>query len=114
MKAREFQGVRNAVGERAILAGVEWKSRRAAGRSNSHDNAEESLEELRELAASAGASVVDSVFQTREAPEAATLIGAGKVGELAAMAASTRAAVVIFDHDLTPTQQRNQEDKLAV
>lgn len=114
MKATELQGVRNALGERAILAGVEWKSRRGAGRSNSHDNAEESLEELRELAASAGASVVDTVFQTREAPEAATLIGAGKVGELSALAASTRAGVVIFDHDLTPTQQRNLEDKLGV
>jgi GTPase len=98
--------------ERAILAGVEWKRRRPGRNSpssstNLHDEAEESLEELGELAASAGAVVVDRAFQTRDGPEAATLIGAGKVRELAALAASTRADVVLFDHDLTPTQQRN-------
>ncbi len=107
-----------SVAERAILAGVEWKRR--PGRNsrsapfNPHDEAEESLEELAELAASAGAIVVDRVFQTRDAPEAATLIGAGKVRELAELAASRRAGVVLFDHDLTPTQQRNLEDQLGV
>jgi GTP-binding protein HflX len=47
--------------------------------------------------------------QARTAPEAATLIGQGKVEELAAAVQSMRADVVIFDHDLTPTQQRNLE-----
>jgi len=111
----ELQGA----AERAILAGVEWKRRRPGRNSptsaaNPHDEAEESLEELGELAASAGAVVVDRVFQTRDAPEAATLIGAGKVRELAALVASTRADVVLFDHDLSPTQQRNLEDQLGV
>ncbi len=99
--------------ERAILAGVEWKSRRAAPQSNPRVDAEESLEELRELAESAGASVVDSVLQIRDAPEAATLVGSGKVRELAALAASTEADLVLFDHDLTPTQQRNLERDLG-
>src|SRR5258708_18049753 len=72
------------------------------------------MEELGELAASAGTVVVDRVFQTRDGPEAATLIGAGKVRELAALAASMRADVVLFDHDLTPTQQRNLEDQLGI
>ena len=70
---------------------------------------EESLEELAELAASAGAEIVGRVMQTRPGPEAATLIGQGKVEELRAQVLSDRADVLIFDHDLTPTQQRNLE-----
>jgi len=70
---------------------------------------EESLEELAELAASAGAEVVGRAMQTRPGPEAATLIGQGKVEELRAQVLSDRADVLIFDHDLTPTQQRNLE-----
>jgi len=96
--------------ERAILAGVEWKSRRG---SSPRLDAEESLEELRELAESAGATVVDTVLQIRDAPEAATLVGSGKVRELAALAASTNAGLVLFDHDLSPTQQRNLEKELG-
>lgn len=74
--------------------------------------AEESLEELAELAASAGAAVVERVIQARDAPEAATLIGRGKVEELRAAAKSRAADMVIFDRDLTPTQQRNLEKAL--
>ena len=70
---------------------------------------EESLDELAELARTAGAQIVDRVIQARNAPEAATLIGQGKVEELAISVKSTGADVVIFDHDLTPTQQRNLE-----
>jgi len=70
---------------------------------------EESLEELAELAASVGAEIVGRVMQTRPGPEAATLIGQGKVEELRAQVLSDRADVLIFDHDLTPTQQRNLE-----
>ena len=77
-------------------------------------DAEESLEELRELAESAGATVVDSVLQIRDAPEAATLVGAGKVRELAALAASDRADLILFNNELTPTQQRNLENELSV
>jgi len=116
LRVSAVQSSRSGAGERAILAGVEWKSRRAAKKtaSSSPQNAEESLEELCDLAVSAGAFVVDRVFQTREAPEAATLIGTGKVQELAAAIASGRADMVVFDHDLTATQQRNLEDKLGV
>jgi GTP-binding protein HflX len=49
------------------------------------------------------------VYQTRPAPDAATLIGHGKVEEIAAAVRSGGADVVIFDHDLSPTQQRNLE-----
>ncbi len=118
MSLAELQSTGSGAQERAILVGVEWKRRRKPRNANStakppHDS-EESLDELGELAESAGAVVVDRAFQTRETPEAATLIGAGKMRELAALAASTRADVVIFDHDLTPTQQRNLEDELKV
>ena len=51
-------------------------------------------------------------MQTRPAPEAATLIGQGKVEELAAAVVSGAADVVIFDQDLSPTQQRNLEKAL--
>ena len=58
--------------------------------------------------------MVDRVIQSREKIEVATLIGSGKVRELAASIASHGADVVIFDHDLTPTQQRNLEKELEV
>jgi GTPase len=93
--------------ERAILVGLEWKSR--SGGRMSLQAAEESLEELAELATSAGAEIVETMTQARQAPEAATLIGQGKVEELSAAVLSDGADVVIFDHDLTPTQQRNLE-----
>jgi GTP-binding protein HflX len=69
---------------------------------------------LAELATSAGALVVERAMQTRAAPEAATLIGRGKVAELAAAVKSGEAGVVIFDQDLSPTQQRNLEKALAI
>jgi len=94
--------------ERAILVGLEWKGRGESARRGAAD-AEESLDELAELAASAGAEIVDRLVQSREAPQAATLIGPGKVEELVAAVASRDADLVIFDHDLTPTQQRNLE-----
>ena len=102
--------------ERAILVGVDWKRRRPGKRFNPGTDldAQESLDELCELAESAGAGVLDRVFQVRDAPEAGTLVGAGKVRELAAMAGSTGADMVLFDHDLTPTQQRNLEDQIGV
>ena len=90
------------------MVGVEWKSRSAAHRGTAV-GMEESLEELAELATSAGAEIVDRVMQARAGPEAATLIGQGKVEELCAQVKSDAADVLIFDHDLTPTQQRNLE-----
>jgi len=113
---REPQSAPSVTRERAILVGVEWK-RRSANKypqSNSDFDAEESLDELGELAESAGAAVVDRAFQMREAAEAATLIGTGKVQELVAMAGATHADMVLFDHELSPTQQRNLEDQIGV
>lgn len=75
--------------------------------------AEESLTELRELTASAGAEVITEFLQKREKPDPATLIGPGKLQEIAAVCASAQADLVIFDHELTPSQQRNVENELS-
>ena len=103
--------------ERAILAGLEVTGRAGRRFTNASDkldySAEESLEELSVLADSAGARVVDRVLQSRERPEAATLIGSGKLKELSQRVEGEEADVVIFDHDLTPTQQRNLERTLG-
>lgn len=76
------------------------------------EGADESFAEFRELAKGAGASIAAEVFQRRSRLDPATLIGAGKVEEIAGIAASCRAGVVLFDHDLTPTQLRNLERAL--
>jgi GTP-binding protein HflX len=75
-------------------------------------DAEESLAEFRELVTSAGGVVVAELLQRRARPDPATLIGSGKVEEIAGVAASTEADLVLFDHDLTPTQLRNLEAAL--
>ena len=72
-------------------------------------SAEESLDELRALARSAGATIVGEMMQKRDRPDPATLIGKGKLEEITAAVASTEADILLFDHDLTPTQQRNIE-----
>lgn len=74
--------------------------------------AEESLAELRELAGSAGANVVGEFIQRRDRPDPATLIGRGKLEEIAATAKSAHTDLVIFDHELSPSQQRNVEREL--
>jgi GTPase len=73
---------------------------------------EESLAEFRELLISAGGQVAAEVLQRRPKPDPATLIGSGKVEEIAGIAASTNADLVLFDHDLSPTQLRNLEATL--
>ncbi len=72
-------------------------------------NAEESLAEFRELVAGAGGESAAEVMQRRPRPDPATLVGQGKVEEIAAVAASTQADLVLFDRDLSPTQLRNLE-----
>ena len=86
----------------------------AATRSNGKPSipefdADESLAELRTLTESAGAQIVGEILQRRDRPDPATLIGAGKLEEIAGAAASVNADVLLFDHDLSPSQQRNIE-----
>jgi GTP-binding protein HflX len=72
-------------------------------------SSEESLDELRSLASSAGAQIAGEFTQRRDRPDPATLIGKGKLEEIAGAAASVSADVILFDHDLSPSQQRNIE-----
>jgi GTP-binding protein HflX len=83
---------------------------RPAPRSDSVE--EDTTAELKELAQSAGAIVVGLLVQRRPKPDSATLLGAGKVEELAGAAASAGATIILVDHDLSPTQLRNLEDAL--
>jgi len=75
-------------------------------------NTEESLAEFRELVTGAGAQVAAEIVQRRPRPDPATLVGSGKVEEIAGVAASAEADLVLFDYDLTPTQLRNLEAAL--
>jgi len=72
-------------------------------------SSEESLDELRTLATSAGAEIAGEFTQRRDRPDPATLIGKGKLEEIAGASASVSADVILFDHDLSPSQQRNIE-----
>lgn len=69
----------------------------------------ESLQELRQLVASAGIEVRDTVEGRRAKPDARYFLGSGKAEELATSVKANEAAVAIFNHDLTPSQQRNLE-----
>ena len=71
--------------------------------------AQESLAELRTLALSAGAEIAGQFLQHRDKPDPATLIGKGKLEEIKGAAASVAADLIVFDHDLSPSQQRNIE-----
>jgi GTP-binding protein HflX len=93
--------------EKAFLAG--WESTRRDGVPVGIADAEDSLRELKELTASAGARVVGTALQRSSDPDPATLLGRGKVHEVRTEAHAAGADLVIFDHDLTPTQLRNLE-----
>ena len=109
--------------EIAILAGLHLTGRKAALRSVPQNpaqsvappiSARDSLEELVSLTATAGARVAETQIQSRPQADAATLIGSGKVEELKALVNLHDATTVIFDRELTPTQQRNLERILDV
>ena len=99
--------------EIALLVGLKVSGRKARSAA-SLISAEESLEELAVLAVTAGATVADRSIQTLPRANAATLIGSGKVDDLKTQVHFHDASVVIFDQELTPTQQRNLEKALDV
>ena len=72
------------------------------------------FDEFRELVRSAGAEIAAEIFQRRPKQDPATLVGQGKVQEISAVAESAGASVILFDHNLSPTQLRNLEDALPV
>ena len=93
---------RTARTERVFLVGVELKSGLASA-------TREALDELAELAATAGGEVIGEGIQKLETPNAATYIGKGKADEFAAFCRSNDVDTVVFDDELSPAQSRNLE-----
>ena len=87
--------------ERAVLAALQMRD---AGHAS-----DEPFAELRSLAETAGARVVGEIIQKRQKPSGATYLGKGKVEELAALVNLTKATLIIFDNDLSPSQISNIE-----
>jgi GTP-binding protein HflX len=90
-------------GDRALLVNLDLGEPDQAAR----------IDELKELAASCGLSAVGLVQGRRKRPDPATFAGKGKVIELAAAVAAHQAAVVVFNHQLSPAQERNLEKQLS-
>ncbi|HEY1731699.1 MAG TPA: GTPase HflX [Terriglobales bacterium] len=97
---------------RAARHAASTASKLAADHELREFSSDESMAELRELTTSAGARIAGELLQRRPKPDSATLIGSGKVEELKGAIASTSPDLVIFDHELTPSQQRNLEREL--
>mgnify|MGYP000015323688 CR=1 FL=1 len=94
--------------ERAILIGMEW------GRNDSLWTVDDSLEELKQLADTAGATVIKKFIQKRPKPDPAFFIGRGKVQELALYAQQENIDLCIFDDEISPAQQRNIESVMGI
>lgn len=94
--------------ERAILIGMEW------GRNDSLWTVDDSLEELKQLADTAGATVIKKFIQKRPKPDPAFFIGRGKVQELALYTQQENIDLCIFDDELSPAQQRNIESVMGI
>jgi GTPase len=69
--------------------------------------------EFEELVRSAGATIAATLVQRRQKPDASSLVGQGKLDEIVDVVTSTNASLVLFDHDLTPSQLRNIESRLV-
>ena len=91
--------------ERAILMGIDWRE--------GGWPVERSLDELERLASTAGAVVVGRLTQRLDKPIPKSFIGSGKVAELSGLAQATDADVVIFDDDLSPSQQAHLENAVG-
>ena len=95
--------------ERVFLVGVGLKRASHVPGIDAGDAERASLEELAELARSAGAQVAGSIFQMRDKIDPATVIGRGKIEEVKIEAHLHHAPLIVFDRNLTPTQLRNLE-----
>ncbi len=92
------------------LVGVGWKRAPRFPGMPAGEQGRVSLAELVELAKSAGAEIVGTVFQVRDSADSATLVGRGKLDEIRAEANAHQAPLIIFDSNLSPVQQRNIEE----
>ncbi len=96
---------RPTLGHRATLVSVRFGS-------SYHDHSDAHRDEFKELVRSAGLVVADTVTATRPAPHPRWFVGTGKLAELGAAVSATGTTVVVFNHELTPAQQRNLEERL--
>lgn len=93
---------RPGYGERAVLVSVDFGDRNPR-----------SLEEFRELVVSAGAQPVDTVTASRSAPDARYFVGSGKARQILESVQAHKAEVVLFNHELSASQERNLEQLLS-
>jgi GTPase len=96
--------------ERVFLVGVGIKRASHVPGVDAGEAERASLDELAELARSAGAQVAGSIFQMRDKIDPATVIGRGKIEEVKIEAHLHKAPLIIFDRNLSPTQLRNLEE----
>lgn len=96
-----------APSERVVLVGVVRSQAQM-------DEGNESLDELAQLASTAGAEIVDRFIQARQTPDPATYVGKGKAMEIVEMARKLKATAIVFDDELAPSQGRNLEDVAGV
>jgi len=93
---------RHSGGERVILVALDFGD----------PDYDEAVAELRLLAQGAGLEILGEVQGKRSRPDAALFVGSGKADEIAALVLATSADVVIFNHELSPAQERNLERRL--
>jgi len=93
------------ISEKVILVGIQ---------TGNGEDAQKSIEELKELARTAGAESVGEIIQARDFPHPATYLGAGKIEELRTLINETEATGVICDDELSPSQMKNLEDILDI
>ncbi len=93
---------RHAGGERVVLLALDLGD----------PDYTDSVAELRLLAQGAGLEIVGEILGKRSRPDAALFVGSGKADEIAALVPATKADVVIFNHELSPAQERNLERRL--
>ncbi len=93
---------RHSGGERVILVALDFGD----------PDYDEGVAELRLLAQGAGLEILGEVQGKRSRPDAALFVGSGKADEIAALVLATSADVVIFNHELSPAQERNLERRL--
>jgi GTP-binding protein HflX len=93
--------------DRAILVGLQESGQ-------SYEDLMDGLAELGRLVESAGGQVLQALWQRREGPNSATVIGSGKVQELALLVQDLGANLVVFDRELTPSQVRTLEEAVGV
>ncbi|MDE2827478.1 MAG: GTPase HflX, partial [Bacteroidota bacterium] len=89
--------------ETALLVGVAKR----------RDSAQDSLDELAQLAETAGATVLGRITQALQKPNPATYLRSGKVSEIAEIVQEKKISTVLFDDDLSPNQVRNLEKALG-